>query len=308
MKLERLIAMIYKLLNHEVLSAAALADEYGVSQRTIYRDIDVLCAAGFPIVSVLGQHGGYGIMDGYKMDKALLGSYDVETLLTVLRSLSSVFEDERAQSTIERLQTISSNTDSATGLAVNLETRRVDPEALPKLRTAVSERRVVCFDYVRADNQRTRRTLEPLRLHYKHSNWYVYGFCRTRRDYREFRLSRMLEVQLTEDTFAAHGESSLDRPPATYEEDEHTRDVVFRIYPEALSSALDQFPQADKQFHADGSLTMGLRIHKPLEARWLWSILLGFGPGAEVLQPVELRFILREHLQKALLLYDEKKD
>ncbi|MEJ8307178.1 YafY family protein [Saccharibacillus sacchari] len=308
MKLERLIAMVYKLLHHEVLSAAVLADEYGVSQRTIYRDIDVLCAAGFPVVSVLGQHGGYGIMDGYKMDKTLLGSYDVETLLTVLRSLSSVFEDERAQGTIERLQTISPNSDSVAGLAVNLETRRVDPEALPKLRTGVAERRVVRFDYVRADNQRTLRALEPLRLHYKHSNWYVYGFCRTRRDYREFRLSRMLDVRLTEENFAAHAEYSPDRPITVYNDDEHTCDVVFRVYPEALSGALDQFPQADKQFHADGSLTMGLRIHKPLEARWLWSILLGFGPGAEVLQPVELRFILREHLQKALLLYDGKKD
>ena len=308
MKLERLIAMIYKLLNHEVLSAAVLADEYGVSQRTIYRDVDVLCAAGFPVVSVLGQHGGYGIMDGYKMDKALLGSYDVETLLTVLRSLSSVFEDERAQGTIERLQTISANSDGAAGLAVSLETRRVDPEALPKLRTGISERRAVRFDYVRADNERTARTLEPVRLHYKHSNWYVYGFCRTRRDYREFRLSRMLDVRLTEDHFAAHDEGLTDRPPAVYEEDEQTCDVVFRIYPEALASALDQFPQAEKTFHSDGGLTMRLRIHQPLEARWLWSILLGFGPGAEVLQPVELRFILRDHLQKALLLYDGKKD
>lgn len=304
MKLERLIAMIYKLLNHEILSAAVLADEYGVSQRTVYRDIDVLCAAGFPIVSVLGQHGGYGIMDGYKMDKALLGSYDVETLLTVLRSLSSVFEDERAQGTIERLRTISPNPDLAAGLAVSLETRRVDPEALPKLRTGVAERRVVRFEYVRADNERTHRTLEPLRLHYKHSNWYIYGFCRTRRDYREFRLSRMLDMELTEEYFAPHDEGSPERLTAVYEE-EHTRDVVFRIYPEALSGALDQFPQADKEFHPDGSLTMCLRIHKPLEARWLWSIMLGFGPGAEVLQPVELRIILRDHLQKALTLYED---
>ena len=65
LKLERLVSIIYKLLNHEVLSASTLAEEYQVSPRTIYRDIDVICAAGFPVVSHQGMNGGYGIMDGY---------------------------------------------------------------------------------------------------------------------------------------------------------------------------------------------------------------------------------------------------
>jgi len=89
MKLERLISMIYKLLNHEILSASLLAEEFQVSKRTIYRDIDVICAAGIPVISHQGMKGGYGIMDGYKMDKSLLGSYDIDSLITV-------FEDERA--------------------------------------------------------------------------------------------------------------------------------------------------------------------------------------------------------------------
>ena len=62
MKLERLISMIYMLLNNEILSASALAEKYNVSQRTIYRDIDAICAAGIPVVSYQGVNGGYGIM------------------------------------------------------------------------------------------------------------------------------------------------------------------------------------------------------------------------------------------------------
>lgn len=129
MKLERLISMIYKLLNHEVLSASKLAEEFQVSQRTIYRDIDVICAAGIPVVSYQGTKGGYGIMDGYKMDRSLLRSYDVTSLITVLNSLSSVFEDEQAQGTIERLQTIGTEQQTSS-LAVDFETRRMDPDAL----------------------------------------------------------------------------------------------------------------------------------------------------------------------------------
>jgi len=128
MKLERLISIIYKLLNHEVLSASRLAEEFQVSQRTIYRDIDAICAAGFPVISFQGHKGGYGMIDGYKMDKSLLGSYDVDSLITVLSSLSTVFEDARAQGTIERLKTVGTQQQTSS-LEVDLETHRTTPDA-----------------------------------------------------------------------------------------------------------------------------------------------------------------------------------
>ncbi|WP_088833082.1 helix-turn-helix transcriptional regulator [Paenibacillus tyrfis] len=301
MKLERLISIIYKLLNHEVLSASMLAEEFQVSQRTIYRDIDVICAAGFPVVSYQGTNGGYGMMDGYKMDKSLLGSYDVNSLITVLRSLSTVFEDERAQGTIERLQTIGPE-HHVTSLSVDLETRRTEPDALHRLRTAITRRNIVRFDYINGKNERTTRDMEPLRLHFKYRNWYIYGFCRTRRDYREFRLSRLMNLFVTQETFQPHPEVSKE---AALSNQDQLEDVVIRVGTEALAEAMDQFHQVDKQFHADGSMTMRIPVYQPLEARWLWTILLGFGSGAEVLEPPALRGILKEQLQNALKLYED---
>ncbi|MDU4695884.1 MAG: YafY family protein [Paenibacillus sp.] len=304
MKLERLISIIYKLLNHDVLSAAMLAEEFQVSPRTIYRDIDVLCAAGFPVVAYQGTKGGYGLMDGYKMDKSLLGSYDVASLITVLNSLSTVFEDERAQGTIERLQTIEPEIRTPS-LAVDLETRRTEIGVLPLLRTSITQRRVVRFEYINAQNERRARELEPLRLHFKFGNWYVYGYCRSRQDYREFRLSRMLNVLLTQDPFEPHPEAAEKLESNKPSWDEQVDDVVLRVSPEALAEVMDQFHQAEKQFHEDGSMTVRIPVYQPLSARWLWSILLSFGGGAEVLEPVELRGILKEQLQKALKLYEE---
>ncbi|MDQ6419332.1 YafY family protein [Paenibacillus sp. LHD-117] len=303
MKLERMISIIFKLLNHEVLSASMLADEFQVSQRTIYRDIDVICAAGFPVISYQGNKGGYGMMEGYKMDKSLLGSYDVTSLITVLSSLSSVFEDERAQGTIERLQTIGTEHQTPS-LTVDFETRRTDPDALRHLRTAITERNVVRFDYINAKNERTTRDLEPVRLHFKHSNWYIYGYCRTKQEYREFRLSRMLDLSLAQTTFQPHHEPEEAGYPDRAGQDQ-VEDVVIHVGPEALAEALDQFHQVDKQFHPDGSMTMRIPVCRPLEARWLWSILLSFGSGAEVLEPPALRDILKEQLQKTLKIYGE---
>ncbi|MGG4144937.1 YafY family protein [Paenibacillus algorifonticola] len=304
MKLERLISIIYKLLNNKVLSASMLAEEFQVSQRTIYRDIDVICAAGFPVVSYQGMHGGYGIMDGYKMDKSLLGSYDVDSLITVLSSLATVFDDERAQGTIERLQTIGPEHQTPS-LSVNLETSRKEPDALRHLRTGITKRQIVRFDYINANNERTTRDMEPMWLHFKYSNWYVYGFCRTRRDYREFRLSRMMHLFLTEESFQPHQVEPKEAAISTTEWHDHLQDVIIRVGPEALAEAMDQFHQAEKQFHADGSMTMRIPVYKPLEARWLWFILLGFGSGAEVLEPLALRGILKKQLQNTLQLYEE---
>ncbi|MFJ7744526.1 helix-turn-helix transcriptional regulator [Peribacillus sp. NPDC097295] len=304
MKLERLISMIYKLLNNEVLSASMLAEEFQVSTRTIYRDIDVICAAGFPVLSFQGNKGGFGMMDGYKMDKSLLGSYDVDSLITVLRSLSTVFEDERVQGTIERLQTVGTKPQMPS-LAMDFETLRTDPVALRHLRTGIMERKVVRFDYINANNECTTREMEPLQLHFKYGNWYIYGYCRRRRDYREFRLSRMMNSFLTEETFQPHDELLIEARTVESGWQGQVSDVVFRIGPKALAEAMDHFHQAEKQLHDDGSMIMRIPVYQPLEARWLWSFLLSLGSGVEVLEPLELRGILKEQLQNALKIYGE---
>ncbi|WP_054709397.1 YafY family protein [Bacillus sp. JCM 19041] len=305
MKVERLISIIYKLLNHEVLSASTLANEFQVSQRTIYRDIDAICSAGIPVIAYQGQNGGYGIIDGYKMDKSLLGSHDVDSLITVLTSLSSVFEDENVQGTIERLQTVGTK-QQVPSLLVDLENKRSEPEALNFLRTGIKCKQVVRFDYFNRKSERTTRDVEPIQIQYKYRNWYIHGYCRTRQMYREFRLSRMVNLILLQEFFQPHN-NVLN--PNEHENGNliqtDTMNVVIKVEPEALSMVLDQFQQAEKEFHFDGSMTMNLPVYKPLQAQWLWSILLSFGSGAEVLEPFELRDILKEQLIKTLKRYEE---
>lgn len=115
----------------------------------------------------------------------------------------------------------------------------------------------------------------------------------------------MMNVALTSEHFQPH----LELPQAEVVSDpswqDQVSDVVFRVNPEALAEAMDHFQQADKQFHEDGSMTMRISVHQPLQAKWLWSFLLSLGSGAEVLEPIELRGILKEQLRDALKLYEE---
>ena len=86
MKIDRLIGILSILLQQEKVTAPYLAENFEVSRRTINRDIEDICKAGIPVVTSQGQNGGISIMDGYRMDKTLLTSSDMQAILAGLKS------------------------------------------------------------------------------------------------------------------------------------------------------------------------------------------------------------------------------
>ena len=108
MKIDRLIGILSILLQEERTTAPELAERFEVSRRTINRDIEDLCMAGIPIVTTQGTGGGISIMDGYRMDRTLLTSKDMQMILAGLRSLDSVsgssyYRDGKDQTRIFRI-------------------------------------------------------------------------------------------------------------------------------------------------------------------------------------------------------------
>ncbi|MFC5703360.1 helix-turn-helix transcriptional regulator [Cohnella faecalis] len=304
MKLERLISMIYMLLNNEIISASELADKYKVSQRTIYRDIEAICAAGIPVVSYQGVNGGYGIIEEYKMDKSLLGSYDVGSLITLLQSMSTVFKDEKAMETVRRLQTIRKD-NGAPSLSMEIGNRRVSNQGLRLLRTAITARQLVRFDYIDAKNERTNRRVEPVSLLYKNHTWYLYGYCRTREDYREFKLSRMMELASLPEVFQRAHDAAPSNNAYEWMERHRRAEVVLNVSANSLAKAMDAFYDATRNFNEDGSLTLILKIDDIAASDWLISILLSFGEGVEIVEPRELRRQFKAKLEKMIGRYSE---
>ena len=90
MKIDRLIGILSILLQQEKVTAPYLAEKFEVSRRTIIRDVEALCKAGIPIVTAQGREGGISIIDGYRVDRTLLTSREMQSILTGLKSLDSV--------------------------------------------------------------------------------------------------------------------------------------------------------------------------------------------------------------------------
>ena len=108
MKIDRLIGILSILLQKEMTTAPELAEHFEVSRRTIGRDIEALCKAGIPIRTMQGTGGGISIMNGYRMDRTILTSRDMQMILAGLRSLDSVSGSRYYGQLMEKIQAGSS--------------------------------------------------------------------------------------------------------------------------------------------------------------------------------------------------------
>lgn len=193
MKIDRLIGILSVLLQKERITAPELAEKFEVSRRTINRDIEALCKAGIPIATVQGAGGGISIMDGYRMDRTLLTSKDMQMILAGLRSLDSVSGSHYYGQLMEKIKPGSSDFVSGRDfILIDLSSWYKDALA-PKIeliQETIEDRILLTFHYYAPDGDSI-RTIEPYYLVFKWSSWYVWGWCMRRMDFRMFKLNRM---------------------------------------------------------------------------------------------------------------------
>ena len=184
MKIDRLIGILSVLLQKEKTTAPELAERFEVSRRTINRDIEDLCRAGIPIRTSQGTGGGISIMDGYRMDRTILTSKDMQVILAGLRSLDSVSGGSYYAQLMEKIQTGSSTFISGRD-SILIDLSSWYKESLtPKIETiqdAIGERHLVRFRYYSPTGE-SGRTVEPYYLVFHWSSWYLWGWCRDRKD------------------------------------------------------------------------------------------------------------------------------
>lgn len=291
MKSSRLFQMVYLLLRDGRATAPALARELEVSVRTIYRDIEALCQAGVPIVTEQGQGGGIRLMDGYVIDRAVMSPEERERLLLCVQACASAAGEDGAR-LVQKLGALF-QTGAPDWLRVDLsrwgQHERDGRFAL--IRQAIAQRRVLSFRYFGAGGP-TQRRVKPAVLHYKDSSWYLQGFCLTRQAFRTFKLSRITELSLTEESFP----EALTPPPIDVPMEEEVP-VRLRFSPRAAYRVYDEFAPEAVSVSEDGSLLVEARM--PLGDGWLEGYLLSYAGQAEALSPPRLRRSLALHARAA---------
>ncbi|MFN8395885.1 MAG: YafY family protein [Bacteroidia bacterium] len=212
-RLSRLAAMLTLLLSRRLVTSTFLAERFGVSVRTIYRDIRTLESAGVPIVTEEGR--GYSIMEGYKLPPVMFTEEEALALITteqiILRNKDSSLR-QAMHSAINKIRAVL-NEGSQSKAELLLDRMFIDkqqggPETsqyLLTLQMALTAHKVVRLHYKDREGNATERFIEPFAIYNsQEEDWTVVAHCRLRGDFRSFRLDRMVGVQMMQEEFAPH--------------------------------------------------------------------------------------------------------
>lgn len=303
MQSTRLFEILYCLLERDGVTVRQLAERLEVSERTVRRDLDALSAAGVPVYAARGRGGGVHLLPDFVLSKTLLSAREQDEILSALQSLRATGSGVESE-VLTHLNGLFRR-QAADWIDVDFSPWGGGAAAralFPRLKDAILERRLVSFDYFTSGGTAGRRTVEPYRLCFKGMNWYLQGWCLTRRDFRVFRLSRIRRLSEEERTF-------LPRPaPPPLEEDGPAepplpvRAVTLRFAPELAFRVYDIFPPEEIAPEPDGGLLV--RTRWP-EGEWGVSFLLSFGGAVEVLDPPPLRAALRDAAADILKKYEK---
>lgn len=300
MKTDRLIGILSVLLQQEKITAPELAEKFEVSRRTINRDIEALCRAGIPICTIQGAGGGIRIMEGYRMDRTLLTSKDMQMILAGLRSLDSVSGSRYYGQLMEKLKPgAASFVSGRDSILIDLSSWYKESLA-PKIsliQDAAEERKLLTFQYYAPGGDSIRR-IEPYYLIFKWSSWYVWGWCLKREDFRMFKLNRMECLKKTEETFVPR---QIPMPDLSNERIFPANIRVKALFEsDAKWRLVEEFGPYCFQEQKDGRLLFEMDYS---DEDSLLGWLLTFGEKAEVLEPDTVRERLLKTAERIAAIY-----
>ena len=202
---DRLFRLVEILRSKRLATGSWLAEQLGVSLRTLYRDIADLSLSGVPIEGEAGV--GYRLRYRLDVPPLLFDPAELEALLVGSRMVQAWGDADLAQAATAALAKIHNvlpellrrEAQQAHLFIASMPHDR--PHHLTELRRAVRKRRIVRMAYAREDGQASERTIWPLGLFFWGKNWTLIGWCQLRNSFRHFRVDRVQGLNVSDETY-----------------------------------------------------------------------------------------------------------
>jgi predicted DNA-binding transcriptional regulator YafY len=310
----RLITLILLLQHRPNQKASALAEKLGVSVRTLHRYFTMLDEMGIPIYTERGPYGGFSLVRGYKLPPLV---FSLEEAVAIYLGTSLVSEmwgqlyRGAAQGAMAKLQNVlpdeqRNEIDWARRSLVATGLHRADPiplfPMLEELRRAMREHLRVSVTYQSAvGKEATKRTIDPYTLVFRAGLWYVVGYCHLRDAPRTFRVDRIQKLTMTARSFQIPENFDIHEYLKNDFKDQPVIQARLQFTPEAVHIVKSN-PLIWKsvQENDDGSVIATLTAP---DLAWLASMALSFANWVTVLEPAELREMVRDWAQATVELY-----
>lgn len=211
-RIDRLHAILTHLQSKRRVTAQEIADRFNISLRTVYRDVKALDESGVPVIGEAGS--GYSIMEGYRLPPVMFSQQEANALLIggkLAEKLTDGSVRQHFEAALFKIKAVLRATDKENldHLTNQIEVLRFrapqDEEAdshLSALQQSIAEKRAIFIRYHSGGKEElSERIVEPIGLWYYSQYWHLIGYCRLRKGYRDFRVSRIQRLQLKDETY-----------------------------------------------------------------------------------------------------------
>ncbi|MEJ2158588.1 MAG: YafY family protein [Desulfobacteraceae bacterium] len=305
-RIDRLTAILIQLQTKRIVGGKEIAQRFGISIRTVYRDIRALEDAGVPIGAEAGL--GYFLAEGFHLPPVVFTRDEAAALMLggkLIEKYSDQAVNRHFSMALDKIKAVldkreKEHIDTLTSYIEVLKTAPggqggFPSNLLPEIQSVLAQHRLVCIRYTSGyKEETTTRTIEPLGLCFYGAHWHLLAYCQLRRDYRDFRVDRIETIRHLKDTFDRHRHGSLK---------EIIRRIVYATDPKPACVRFERrtaaFVRDQKHFfgfveeRTDGHwIEMDfLTVSYDYLARWL----LTFTDSVTVVSPEPLKERLREH-------------
>lgn len=208
-RIDRLFGILILLQSRKYVTAEKIANQFGISVRTVYRDTKALSEQGIPLS--FEPHKGYFIVQGYFLPPVAFNSDEANALILMERFLAGFSDKSITQhyttalnkvkavlrtSQKEKLEKLNEH------IKLQLPERLTnDVEHLSVLQNAISAKCIIEIDYKNNKDEISKREVEPIGLIFYAFSWHLIAWCHLRREYRDFKVNNIINVKCTEVPF-----------------------------------------------------------------------------------------------------------
>lgn len=208
-RIDRLLGIITLLQSRKYVTGEKIAEKFGISVRSVYRDMKTLNEQGIPVS--FEAHRGYFIVNGYFLQPVSFSTEEANALL-LMEPVVSAFSDRSIQlhysSALTKIKSVlrSTQKDSVEKLSANIKLQ-VPPcfvqnfDYLTQIQHAISGQKILEIEYINKQEEVSVRKMEPIGLIFYALHWHLIGWCHNKKEYRDFRVSRILHLICIEDSF-----------------------------------------------------------------------------------------------------------
>ncbi len=210
-RFERILKLFFLLQSKSVVTMEEMQTRFGTSERTLYRDLKSLEAAGVPVLNEAGS--GYSIMEGFRIQPSRFSQEEMVSLVVaekMMQKHETAFIKQHFDSALIKIKSSfryhqkddSLQLEDKLQFNKNVKENNYLPNVLDVMVNAILKKKITTIYYLKTDeDSASPREVEPIGVFYENNNWYVLAYCHLRKDYRNFRLDRVKKITLSDDAF-----------------------------------------------------------------------------------------------------------